>query len=858
MVVAGYPSPTYANVPHSFTVSVTDSFGNLIPSYTGTVTLSSSDPAGVLAPTPYTFVNADMGTHTFTATLLTVAPQTISATDGTLSGLQTITVNARPQLVANLLLDDGGASSSACDGTVPCSLRSAINQANTLGAGDITVNSSGFSGAAPWTSILTNGGLELSSNISITGPGEAQLTLSGNNLSNIFQVDAGATATISGLSATAGNSAASGGAIANAGSLTLTNVDITSSIAAEDGGGIFSSGSLTLNSCGLSGNTATGNGGGVATAGTSVFYDTAVSDNTASGNGGGLDNTGTLSIPQSTFYGNSAVDGAAIENEAAGTLILAQSTVTGNTAGSETGGTITSQNAAQSAVTILNSVVAGNNALGGDCVSCGAQVSFNLFDVSAGTLKLGSLANNGGPTPTLLPLAGSPLMAGGSVALAVDSGLPQSLANDQRGTGYARVVNNSVDLGSAQHNAGPPSSLALVVSGSPVAGTVLTATVNALTAGGNPDQAYNGTVHFTSSDTHAVLPADYAFVSSDNGTHVFSVTLQTSGSQSVTAADTITPGLHATQAVTESAAAAALVAENAGSGQTANAGAAFATALSARVTDAFGNVIAATTVLFTAPSSGASGTFAGGGGTTASVLTGSDGVATAPSFTANSTAGQYSVSAAVQGLTPVSFALSNMVTADYSITANPASLTIVQGQSGSTTLAITPVGNLTGTVLFACSGLPGSANCVFTPAQVVMTGNDAVQSVSLTVNTTGANGTISNLRRESRRSNRAGLSSLLLLPAGLVFLVIPVVVPAATRRRIKTEGRRKRYFRLALLFLLGTFTAVGMNACSGASSSGGGGDTGGGTPAGQYSVVAGATVGGSSSHSTLLIVTITQ
>ena len=321
----------------------------------------------------------------------------------------------------------------------------------------------------------------------------------------------------------------------------------------------------------------------MATAGTSVFYDTAVSDNTASGNGGGLDNTGTLSIPQSTFYGNSAVDGAAIENEAAGTLILAQSTVTGNTAGSETGGTITNQNAAQSAVTILNSVVAGNNALGGDCVSCGAQVSFNLFDVSAGTLKLGSLANNGGPTPTLLPLAGSPLMAGGSVALAVDSGLPQSLANDQRGTGYARVVNNSVDLGSAQHNAGPPSSLALVVSGSPVAGTVLTATVNALTAGGNPDQAYNGTVHFTSSDTHAVLPADYAFVSSDNGTHVFSVTLQTSGSQSVTAADTITPGLHATQAVTESAAAAALVAVNAGSGQTANAGAAFATALSARV-----------------------------------------------------------------------------------------------------------------------------------------------------------------------------------------------------------------------------------------------------------------------------------
>lgn len=504
-------------------------------------------------------------------------------------------------------------------------------------------------------------------------------------------------------------------------------------------------------------------------------------------------------------------------------------------------------------MTILNSVVAGNTALGGDCGSCGVQVSFNLFDVSAASLKLAPLANNGGPTETLLPLTGSPAISGGSVALATDSGLPQSLTNDQRGTGYARVVNNSVDLGAVQYNSGPPSSIILVVSGSPVAGTALTATLNALTASGNPDEAYNGTIHFTSSDPHATLPADYTFVPSDNGTHVFAVTLQTSGSQSVTAADTVTSTLQATQTITESPAAAATVTVNAGSGQTATEGAAFAVALSAKVSDVFGNAVPATTVVFTAPSSGASGAFAGSGnGSSASVATGSNGIATASAFTANSTTGQYSVSATAQGLSPVAFALTNVALPDYSITANPTSLTIVQGQSGSTALTITPVGGVTGTVTFACTGLPGKASCVFTPAQVAMTGDDAVQTVTLTVNTTGANGVISDLRPVSFPSNWTGLSAFPVLPTALIFLALPV----ALQGRIKKGNRRQRYFCLALLLLLGTFTAIGMTACSGVSSPGGSG--GGGTPTGQYSVSAGGTVSGSNSHSALVTITITQ
>src|SRR5206468_2066074 len=70
------------------------------------------------------------------------------------------------------------------------------------------------------------------------------------------------------------------------------------------------------------------------------------------------------------------------------------------------------------------------------------------------------------------------------------------------------------------------------------AGSSFTITVTALDANGNTVPGYTGTIHFTSSDSAAVLPANYTFTSSDHGTHSFSVTLRSAGSQTVTATDT--------------------------------------------------------------------------------------------------------------------------------------------------------------------------------------------------------------------------------------------------------------------------------------------------------------------------------
>jgi hypothetical protein len=107
--------------------------------------------------------------------------------------------------------------------------------------------------------------------------------------------------------------------------------------------------------------------------------------------------------------------------------------------------------------------------------------------------------------------------------------------------------------------------------------------------------------------------------------------------------------------------------------QTAAVNTAYATNLAAKVVDASAQPVAGVTVSFAAPSTGASGSF-GSSGASATAISGADGVATAPQFTANATAGPFTVAASVTGVsTPASFSLTN------------------QAASGPTTVTITPV-----------------------------------------------------------------------------------------------------------------------------------------------------------------------
>jgi hypothetical protein len=106
----------------------------------------------------------------------------------------------------------------------------------------------------------------------------------------------------------------------------------------------------------------------------------------------------------------------------------------------------------------------------------------------------------------------------------------------------------------------PTAILDISAPSSAVAGSPLTVTVT-VTLNGRPDRIFNGLVHFTSSDSAAVLPADYLYSATDAGSHTFSngVTLITAGSQSIKATDVFAPAITATANVTVSAATTATI-----------------------------------------------------------------------------------------------------------------------------------------------------------------------------------------------------------------------------------------------------------------------------------------------------------
>ncbi len=89
----------------------------------------------------------------------------------------------------------------------------------------------------------------------------------------------------------------------------------------------------------------------------------------------------------------------------------------------------------------------------------------NLVGVADPGLDPNGLQNNGGPTQTIALLPGSPAIDAGSNALAVDptTGLP--LVYDQRGPGFPRIVNGTVDIGAFEYE--PPVSVTAIAAVSP-------------------------------------------------------------------------------------------------------------------------------------------------------------------------------------------------------------------------------------------------------------------------------------------------------------------------------------------------------------------------------------------------------
>ncbi len=258
----------------------------------------------------------------------------------------------------------------------------------------------------------------------------------------------------------------------------------------------------------------------------------------------------------------------------------------------------------------------------------------------------------------------------------------------------------------------------------PAGGTV-SFTVTAIDAAGNKLNGYTGTVHFTSSDAAATLPADYTFTAADEGSHTFTATFNTSGNQTITVKD-IKTGISSTSPPVDVEASAANIAVNAGSNQSTPLGQAFPVDLSVLVTDSNSKPVGGALVTFTAPGSGASGTFSGGG-TVATAYTNSNGIATAPTFYANGIQGTYTVVASVTGVKG---------TANFMLTNSP-------GQTA-TTLSVTPASPTTygQNITFAVTvSIPGSTSNAGPGGTVTVYDGSAVVATGTLVPVTPSNGT---------------------------------------------------------------------------------------------------------------------
>jgi hypothetical protein len=126
---------------------------------------------------------------------------------------------------------------------------------------------------------------------------------------------------------------------------------------------------------------------------------------------------------------------------------------------------------------------------------------------------------------------------GGTLSATVQNGIAtfNNLSLSRAGTGYTLTAsaNGLAGAVSSAFAVSPTTHLSAAAPASATAGSSLLVVVTARDALGHADPSYRGTIHFTSSDPQAVLPAVYTFTAADEGTHLFSVTLKTAGSDAV-------------------------------------------------------------------------------------------------------------------------------------------------------------------------------------------------------------------------------------------------------------------------------------------------------------------------------------
>ena len=506
LTVSGYPVPAVAGVPHNFSVTAKDTFGNTATGYTGTVHFTSSD-AQALLPNNYTFVGGDNGTRSFSATLKTTGPRSITATDtlsSSISGTQSgITVNAA---AASQVRVETAANGSGT--IVPAQSVIAGHSITIYAVGrDQYGNYAGNPDNVTWSMTEKTGGADgdlapLPDSKGAIFSGHLMGTLKLRAISGgLTPVDSGKITIVPKLSVTGYVNSTAG----TADNFTVTSQDIL--------------GATVTNYTGTIHFTSSDSQAVLPDNYTFVSNDNGIHSFSAT-----LKTAGTQSITATDTL-NSTISGT-----------QSDITISANVKNKLIWGT-------QPAAT----VTAGDN---------WQAFTVNIVDQFGNpTVATDSV--------TIIPSSGS---LGGTLSQPAVGGIATFNNITRTTTGSLTLTATSGTLlapPSDSVTVNPASVSSLTVSGYPVpavAGVPHNFSVTAKDTFGNTATGYTGTVHFTSSDAQALLPNNYTFVGGDNGTRSFSATLKTAGPRSITATDTLNSTISGTQSgITVNSAAASQV-----------------------------------------------------------------------------------------------------------------------------------------------------------------------------------------------------------------------------------------------------------------------------------------------------------
>jgi CSLREA domain-containing protein len=256
--------------------------------------------------------------------------------------------------------------------------------------------------------------------------------IDGRGQTRVFQVPAGSSSVVAGVTITGGSAPIGGAALVeNGGQLSLYDTIVRNNVALERGGGILNAGTLDVIFTTFSGNRANVGGAiaGQPNANIGMFNST-LSGNAATSTGGGIATGGGLQMQRITIANNTAPTGGGLFVE--GSIETAPFTLMQSTL-------FDGNSSACAGFTSNRSPWSAN-------LSDDATCAFGPGEGSTGDSGIRALTNNGGPTDTHALPAGSPAINAG------DTTICSQASPDQR---HAPAP-DACDIGAFEFGARPP------------------------------------------------------------------------------------------------------------------------------------------------------------------------------------------------------------------------------------------------------------------------------------------------------------------------------------------------------------------------------------------------------------------